>query len=207
MTLVLDHILVGAADLDAAVSDFSVAAGVAPGGGGAHPGFGTHNQLLSLGENIFLEIIAPDPAQTETGRRVSSLSGLKAPRLHTYCLRTDDIAAAAERAASAGLIVTEPVAMSRTRPDGVRLEWEILYFDAPDWGETLPFLIDWKASPHPAASAPGGAALSEFTVLHPRAPELAGLHDLLGIEVPVALSPWPGFLARLESPKGEVVLT
>ena len=85
MSLLLDHILVGAPDLEPAVTDFAAATGVTPSGGGSHTGFGTRNQLLSLGEDLFFEIIAPDPAQTESGHRAEALARLSAPCLHAYC--------------------------------------------------------------------------------------------------------------------------
>ena len=56
--------------------------GVAPGPGGAHARMGTHNLLLRLGESVFLEVIAPDPAAAPPGRpRWFGLDDVAAPRL------------------------------------------------------------------------------------------------------------------------------
>ena len=126
--------------------------------------------------------------------------------MHAFCLRSDDLDGFAATARTAGIGVPAPVAMSRTRADGVRLDWRVLYLDSPDWGPTLPFLIDWQASPHPSDSVPGGCGLLDFTVLHPRANDLKALFSRLEIEVPVALAPLPGFLLRLDTPNGALVL-
>jgi len=207
MTLTLDHILMAAPDLDSATAVFAGISGVTPAGGGSHPGFGTRNQLLSLGAELFFEIIAPDPAQTEKGRRAEGLEALMAPEMHTFCMRSSDLPAVAARAKAAGIATKDPVAMSRTRTDGVKLEWEILYYDAPDWGDAIPFVIDWKGSPHPGGTSPSGCKVADFVALHPRATELAALYQALGIAVTVEPSMEPGFLLKLDTPNGLVVLT
>lgn len=205
--MILDHILLGAPDLDEASSAVAALTGIAPAGGGSHPGFGTRNQLLSLGEALFFEIIAPDPAQTDSGHRAEGLARMTQPAMMTFCMRSTDLAQTVARASAAGIAVKDPVAMSRTRADGVTLNWEILYFDAPEWGESLPFVIDWKDSPHPAASCPGGCSLGQFSALHPRSDALRTLYTALGIEVPVVAALTPGFLLQLETPRGALVLT
>ena len=206
---VLDHILWGAPDLDAAVDAFSAVTGLVPSGGGAHPGFGTRNQLLALGPDIFFEIIAPDPAQTDvtSAPRRDKLAARPVPSMYDFCLAEPDLDGFAETAAAQGVGVSGIVSMSRTRPDGVTLNWRGMHLVPPAPEIVLPFLIDWQGSPHPAGTAPGGAGLTDFAVLSPVARKLSALYAALGIDTPVRAAPLPGFIAVLDTPEGEVVLT
>jgi len=58
---VLDHILLGSSDLDEGIAFVKKHTGVTAAFGGVHPGRGSRNALLSLGEKHYLEIIAPTP--------------------------------------------------------------------------------------------------------------------------------------------------
>lgn len=58
----LDHIAVVAPDLTTGLAWVRETLGVEPQPGGKHPEMGTHNCLLRLGDSVFLEVIAADPA-------------------------------------------------------------------------------------------------------------------------------------------------
>ena len=70
--------------------------GVDPRPGGAHERMGTHNYLMRLGEKLYLEVIAVDPAAPDPGRpRWFDLDRDATAGLRTWVARTDDIAACA----------------------------------------------------------------------------------------------------------------
>ena len=67
----------GAPTLEQGMAEAERLFGIAPAPGGVHPGLGTQNALLSLGERVYLEIIAPDPAQNLTGTFGERIAGLE----------------------------------------------------------------------------------------------------------------------------------
>jgi hypothetical protein len=88
----LDHLTVAALTLEQGVNYVQRVLGVAVPFGGAHPLMGTHNHLMQLGDGMFLEIIAPDPAVTPKRTR---WFGLDDPRMR---LLGNDLITAADRA-------------------------------------------------------------------------------------------------------------
>ncbi len=115
----LDHILFGCSDLDRGIAFVEQHTGVRAAIGGVHPGRGTRNALLSLGERRYLEIIAPDPQQSGVTDPLSlQLRGLESPRLVGWAAHVHDIESFTRKLGQAGVKIAGPFAGSRKRPDG-----------------------------------------------------------------------------------------
>jgi hypothetical protein len=97
MSASLDHITVISPSLEIGASFVYRALGVSTEIGRTHPSMGTHNRLLSLGADTYLEVIAVDPTALAPPRPrwfgLDSLTTASAPRLAAWVARTADIAA------------------------------------------------------------------------------------------------------------------
>jgi hypothetical protein len=201
--LVVDHVLVGIADLEAGSRLLASSTGVVPARGGQHPGRGTQNALLSLGPRTYLELIAP---VTGASPEMAFLAGLQQLTPVGWAVGTGDLDATVRRLHAAGWRVGAPRAGSRVRPDGQVLHWRTAELqDMP--AELTPFLIEWSAgTPHPATTSPPGCTLESLEIRHPQADRLAALGKELGVAGVVLPGEAPRLNLTLRCPAGRVTL-
>ncbi len=206
---VVDHLLLGTPDLDLGMSLVREKTGISPIVGGIHPGAGTRNALLPLG-NQYLEIIAPDPAQKVYSFRMD-LRTLREPRLITWAALTNDIDATSQKAKLEGLSVIGPADGSRSKPDGVLLTWKTLSVENSLASATVlpvPFFIQWgKGVQHPSRDLVTGCVIESLEFEHANDAGLAELLRKLGIKAKVKRSAETRLTAAIRTPKGRWVLT
>lgn len=204
--MTVDHLVYGVEDLRTGVAELAERLGVEAAPGGKHVGRGTHNALLGLGGDAYLEIIAFDPEQTE--RRAPPLFALgqvRLPRLVGWACAATDIQERVRRARRSGYDAGPAEAMSRLRQDGTALRWLLTPPPPPD-RRVIPFLIDWGDSPHPSRAAPAGVRLVELRAEDPEPRRARAALAALEVELHVEAGPEPALIATLDSPKGRVVL-
>jgi hypothetical protein len=202
----LDHIILGCNDLDKGIEFVHDGTGVLPAMGGVHPGRGTRNALLSLGERRYLEIIAPDPSQTEI-THFPQIRSMTDPRLIGWAAHPPDIAALATQLRENRVAFTGPSDGSRKRPDGHVLNWKTINL-ADDRNGLLPFFIEWSAdSVHPSKDASAKCTLDYFEILSADPQELAATLKRIGIDFPVQRSDKSRLQAVISGPKGDLKLT
>jgi len=204
-----DHLLLGVADLDRGIQWVEDRTGVRPVVGGSHPGRGTRNALLSLGAKQYLEVIAPDPAQSTYTFQID-LRALKEPRLVTWAAATSDIEAVARGAKAAGRSVVGPTDGSRARPDGRVLRWRSLAVAstlAVGIVEPIPFFIQWAADAvHPASDSPAGCELKALRIAHPKPAAVVDALRAVGIDAEITSASVATLYATVSTPKGVIEL-
>jgi hypothetical protein len=147
----IDHVVRAVPDLDRAATRLLDRYGLASIPGGRHPGWGTGNRLIPLG-NAYLELISVvDPAeaeQTAFGQRMLERFA-RGEQWFAVCLADDYLDATATRldlAIEFG---------SRVLPDGDVVRWRSAGLDDPKREPWLPFFIEWDVPPdlHPGRAA------------------------------------------------------
>ena len=209
--LLLDHVLLGCNDLDGGIDFVDQRTGVRAAFGGVHPGRGTRNALLSLGERRYLEIIAPDPKQERiepfAQKQVAHLKQLTSPHLIGWAAHPADLEKFSARLREANIPFDDPRPGSRQRPDGKLLQWKTLNLKNDKDG-LLPFFIEWSSdSLHPSEDAPKGCQLTHFGGLTPDTNELTKIANLLQLDLSFSRGNQPALKATIVGPKGELQVT
>ena len=166
----LDHLVYATPDLEATCRELEIRLGVRASAGGQHPGRGTHNALISIGPEAYLEIIGPDPLQPETRPVWFGVDRLTAPKLITWAVRIDDLEAFVKEI-SPNVNVGVVRSGSRKTPEGTTLSWRLTEPQLVQGVGLIPFLIEWNSRQHPADSAITGPRLVQLRIEHPE-PEL-----------------------------------
>ena len=167
--LALDHIVIAAPTLDTGAAYVRDLTGIEMPGGGEHPLMGTHNRLLRLGTDEFLEVIAVNPEAPAPDRpRWFGLDHpVQTPRLTHWVVRCTDMAATRPHLPD----ILGP-AIPVTRGD---LTWLLT---VPEDGTlpldgAMPSLIEWQVDPLPPTRMTGaGAELVSFTITHPQTSQI-----------------------------------
>lgn len=199
----LDHILLGCSDLDRGIDFVEKDTGVRAAFGGVHPGRGTRNALLSLGEKHYLEIIAPDPKQSQVPDHYG-LHKLSEPRLVGWAVHPGDLTQFANHLREGDFEFEGPTPGSRKRPDGRLLRWKTLNLK-DDLGGLLPFFIEWSADTiHPSVHSPSGCKIVRFTYAGPDYDGVGRLFDLMGLEVLAEVGEKSQIRASIKGPEEKV---
>jgi len=203
----LDHLVYATPDLARGMREIETLTGVSPAIGGQHPGRGTRNALIALGDHAYLEIVAPDPQQTApVSPRWLGVDDVTTSRLTTWVAKATDLSGLQRRAVEHAVPIGEVRSGSRQRADGVKLSWEVTNPEPLTAGGVVPFFIDWGDSPHPAQTAPRGASLVAFRLEHPDVAEVQRMLTALDLDVPVTRGNHPALVATIEGPRGRVEL-
>lgn len=203
----VDHLIHAVAELESGMAEIERLFGVRPEPGGRHPQFGTHNALLSLGDGVYLEVMAPDPAAETPPQGVpfAARPGRES-WLATWVLRVDAIDEAAEAARAAGVALGEVRPGARRRADGTLVEWRLTDPYARPRDGAVPFLIDWGSTPHPSLSVPPAGELISLAVEHAEPEVLRRDLAALGADVEVRLAAEYRLVAEIRTPAGDVRL-
>jgi len=199
MKAVFDHLAVSAGSLDQGALAIEAALGMSLEPGGKHPFMGTHNRLLSLGPEEYLEVIAVDPGAPRPDRprwfRLDRFSG--PPRVTNWILRTDDLDASL---AAAPPGVGRPVHLDR---DPYHWRMSVPDDGALPFDDAFPALIEWQGGRHPARDLPDrGCRLVRLEIAHPMSDRLRAALSFSDRRVSFVTGP-KAIRAKIATPHGE----
>ena len=167
----LDHLVVVAHSLDAGSELVEQSLGFPPGPGRKHPHMGTYNLLLSLGDSVYLEVVAIDPQAAPISRPrwfgLDSIAAKPKARLAAWVANTDDIHLDAS---------PELGAVEKMEREGLTWQMSVTSDGHAPLSGAAPLLIQRATNFHPASRLPDlGLRLRRLQIGHPHPEHVARL--------------------------------
>jgi hypothetical protein len=203
----IDHPVRAVGDLDRAAERWRRHLGLDSAPGGRHPGWGTANRIVPLGD-AYVELIAvadPQAARESAFGRSVAEAATGGERWLTFAAAADDLDAVAAR------LGLEVIGGRRERPDGTTLRWRSAGLEDPRREPWMPFFIAWEVPPglHPGRARAGHGVRVDGIVWIEVAGDADRLDDWLGgDELPVrVVDGSPGIRAvAIATAGGELVI-
>lgn len=203
----LDHITITAPSLAKGQAYLEDKLGITPQVGGEHPLMGTHNLLLRLGNDLFLEVIAAKPnthAQRARWFGLDQLESTAPAKLRTWVARTHAMQTTLDKASEA---LGEVEQLSRGA-----LNW---LMGIPKDGSIglqgmAPALIEWQSETHPATTMQDfGASLLKLELHTPEVQRVQRLLASLALtdnRIEILQADQPKLVAQIQTPQGICIL-
>lgn len=204
----IDHIVIGARTLEEGAAWVEAHLGARPQPGGKHEGIGTHNLVMGLGPDCYLEVIAADPDQPAPaqGRPFDlddpsvTLMLEAGPHLIGWVARTPALEAVAARLG--------PAVAGEVRPwKRGTLSWRMaMPPQTQDMRNLVPSLIQWDDGQGAAPRLPdSGCRLVALEAEHPDVDSVRRALGIRGLDeaVVVRRGPHPRLVARMRRADGK----
>jgi len=175
--------------------------------GGRHLNNGTHNALVNLGNDIYLELLAIDLDNKDIkAPKWMGVDLISKPRVTRWAIKSQEMHSDLSALNKYNSELGQSFEGSRKKQDGSLLKWQMaLPAPAPEI-EIAPFAVNWKDSIHPTASLPNECELLDIELTHP-SPELFNtLFDDMNLDQKVSLGPKTQIKLKISSPNGIVEL-
>ncbi|ANE43083.1 VOC family protein [Deinococcus puniceus] len=198
----LDHLVIAARTLQEGQAWLEGRLGVTLAPGGEHTQFGTHNALLSLGPDAYLEVIAINPHAPAPSR--PRWFGLDTPEIQD---KLENGPALIHWVASVPSLPPTPDLLELSRGEN-RWALTVPQDGSLPGGGVQPSLIVWHTPPPPTRLPDAGVRLASLRLGTPDPDRLRAWLDAVHFagEVEVYEAPQPELAALLETPHGLVTL-
>ena len=210
----IDHIVIGAANLEKATKKVEGLLKTTFSTSGNHASMATHNRLLKLQNSIYMEVIAIDPSASflkscTREKRWFSLDSSKtkrrlslAPQPLCWVVAVNNIEKTASNCGYEPGRITE---MSRGD-----FRWKLTVPDSGELSEggVLPVLIEWPKGKNPADVMPeSNLALKQITLFHPSPAFIKHILSAMDIAGPITIKfGEPAIQFTLKTPNGNNVV-
>lgn len=196
----LDHIILVINDLEKGISQFKELTGISPVFGGVHPNSFTQNAIVSLGNQSYIEILAPRSDLDSIPKWIMEFEDLTPIG---WAVTSKSIDITRNKLLSFDYVISDPISGSRETPWGDKLIWTT--FSLLDKNSfVFPFFISWEENViHPSENAPKGCRLNELQ-LFTNDNSLAKLSTTLNLDLSIINGPEDKIVLRIRTPKGDV---
>jgi len=204
----IDHLVYCVEDLTTARTDFKSKYGLESVIGGKHLKHGTHNALINLGNQCYLEILAIDKEnEVDPDHIWMGLNFLQNEKFTRWALKSDDILFDQSCSMKYDPALSELSEGQRKKPDGAVINWQMIRPISTPEVEIFPFFLDWSSShAHPTDDIPISGQLLSLSLTHPEPSRFETHFKALGIDLTVTQGVTAKILAKIKTSKGVFVI-